>query len=100
MRNDEFCNIFSNQQQEAHSNRARFQYNVSYIIDCFNKNEPESMIEANKNDIKNIEMSEKAKFMLFMINMQMKMRDLKETAKIFRRKICKKIISSHHHHCD
>lgn len=60
MRNDEFCNIFSNQQQEAHSNRARFQYNVSYIIDCFNKNEPESMIEANKNDIKNIEMSEKA----------------------------------------
>lgn len=60
MRNDEFCNIFSNQQQEAHSNRAKVQYNVSYIIDCFNKNEPESMIEANKNDIKNIEMIEKA----------------------------------------
>lgn len=35
MTNDEFCNIFSNQQQEAHSNRAKVQCNGSYIIDCF-----------------------------------------------------------------
>lgn len=33
-------------------------YHISLI--ALNKNEPESMIEANKDDIKNIKMSEKA----------------------------------------